>query len=251
MPAPSALRALAILLLAGGCGGGGPPWSASFELGPATAETRFSVSAWKGKVRLRNSGSGLLEVKLRGRAPVPLDGLVTFAKEGRASRRSLRIGEAAKDADLELEVAAPPGISLACMCAEADVTVSGAWSRLEIATGGAIDARVEATGSGRLQSRSGDVVFAAQGAGPTGELRAESTNGDVAVTLPARWNGQIHFLTRTGTLDVPPHGNLRTLWDENKKGVVGHVGPPPEKGAPMATVWGTSGTGNVSFRVGE
>ncbi len=248
-----ALRNLAILglLLAGGCGGD-PSWSASFDFGPATAETRLSVTAWRGTVRLRNSTTGRLEVTVRGEAPLPLDKAVTFAESEGREGSWIRIDAAAKDADLELEVAAPPGITLSCACAEANVEVSGSWARLEVkATAGGIVARVERADSGALESRSGAVLYAATAAGPTGELTAKSMRGDVTVRLPAQWNGQIHAATQTGKLDVPPHGNLRTIWDENRKSLVGHVGPQHRQGEPLATVWGTSSAGNVSLRLEE
>jgi hypothetical protein len=243
---------LPALLLAVGCGGGGPSWSTSFGIGPASAETKLTVSAWKGKVRLRNGGPGVLGVTVRGKPPVPHERLVTFSADGKTpvGAPGIRIDEAAKDSDLEIEIAAPPGISLVCSCAEADVSVSGSWGHLQVATGGAIDVRVDAAESGSLKSRRGAIAYAAA-TGPSGELRAESTSGDVSVTLPAQWNGQLKFQTQSGRLDVPQHESLRTIWDEDRKGVVGHLGPPREKGAPLAVVWGTSATGSVSFRVGE
>lgn len=250
MPAPSAPLALAILLLAGGCGGS---WSKSFEFGLVTPDARLSVIAHKGKVTLRESGTGRIDVLVRGKAPVPLDDAITLTntpqRDGDIGRR-LEVGVAAQDAELDIEIAVPAGISLSCSCAEADVNVSGAWASLKVSTGGTIDARVD-TRTGSLKSQRGNVRFAALGAGPTGEFRAESTSGDVAVTLPASWKGQLKFQTQTGKLDVPPHAGLETIWDEGGKGVVGRLGGPREKGAPLPTVWGITGTGTASFRVGE
>ncbi len=244
--APAAL-ALALLLVVGGCGGS---FSSSFEAGEST---KLSVIAWKGRLRLRNGTAGRIDVAVRGRSDVPLDRVVAFVRTSKSdggSDLALEVDKAAKDADLDLEIAAPPGISLSCRCAEADVDVSGAWADLVVTTDGAIVTHADAKG-GRLTGRRGGVSFVAAGAGPTGELRAESTSGHVRVALPAAWSGQLKFQTQTGKLDVPEHGNLQTIWDENQKGAVGRMGPPREKGAPLPTVWAISGTGDVSFRVGE
>jgi hypothetical protein len=251
MPITSAARALALLLLAAACGDTSRP--SSFELGPTTAGTKVSVVAWRGKVRLRNGAPGRIDVTVRGGKGSASERLVAFLRASRADGGAdctLQVDKAAKDLDLDLEVAIPPGVSLHCACASADVEVLGAWSHLAIATEGAIDARADA-GSGSLKGQRGGVSFAAQGAGPTGELRAESTGGQVRVSLPASWKGQLKFQTQTGNLDVPEHEGLETIWDESRKGVVGRMGPPREKGAPLPTVWGVSGTGDVSFRVGE
>jgi hypothetical protein len=246
-----ALGALAIVVLGGGCGGDAPSWSASFDLAPG--ETRISVTAWRGTVRLRSSTTGRVEVTLRGEAPVPLDTVFAMKRPKETpSLIRLFIHESAKDADLELEIAVPPGtIHLSCACADADVAVSGEWARLEVkTTGGGIVARLDGAGAGSLESQSGAVLYSAA-KGPTGELTVKSIRGDVTVRLPAAWNGQVHAATQTGKLDVPPHRNLRTIWDENEKGVIGHVGPQHRKGEPLATVWGTSSTGNVSLRLEE
>jgi len=248
MAAPCTARAIAIFALAAGCGGS---WSASFPMG-VTADSKLSVSAYKGTVRLRESRSGQIEVVVRGKAPVPLDQAVAFTivAEPDGPGRHLAVVPAAMDAELDLEVAAPAGIRLYCSCSAADVQVSGAWSLLRVVTAGTIDARVDAT-AGSLRSQRGDVRLDARGAGPTGELRAESTSGNVSVTLPARWTGQLKFRTQTGKLDVPTHKGLQTIWDENLKGVVGRLGGRREEDGPLPTVWGVSGTGNVLFRVGE
>lgn len=247
MPITSAARAIAILLLVGGCGGS---FSSSFEMGESR---KLSVVAWKGKVRLRNGAAGRIDVAVRGKAGIPLDRTVVLLRASQSdgsTALTLHVDKAAKDADLDLEIAAPPGVSLSCSCADADVDVSGAWGDLVVTTDGGIVTRAEASG-GRLTGRRGGVSYAAAGAGPTGELRAESTSGHVRVALPAAWTGQLKFQTQTGKLDVPEHAHLQTIWDENQKGAVGRMGPPREKGAPLPTVWAVSGTGDVSFRVGE
>jgi hypothetical protein len=233
MRLPSAVLALALLA---GCGGS---WSKSYDF----AGEKLSVIAWNGRVALRNGAPGRVEVSVRGGA----EGTVSFAT---ASARGpvLQVDTAAKDADLVLEIAAPPGISLSVVCSGADVDVSGRWGAIEITTDGAIEATADAV-SGSLAGRRGGVSFVAEGAGPTGEMRIEATSGDVSATLPAAWTGQLKFQTRTGRVDVPTHDNLQTIWDEDKRGVVGRMGPRRKEGEPLSTVWVVSGTGNVSFRL--
>lgn len=253
-----ALLALA-LLLAAGCGDSS--WSGTFEVGPQ----EISVVAWKGKIRLRNGAPGRLDVTVRGEAPVPLDSVFANVKTTKSPDHRFGVAEAAKDADLEIEIAAPPGSAISCACAAADVEVAGAWGRLSVKTAGAISARVERADSGALESLSGDVLYVASG-GPTGELAARATRGDVTIRLPASWNGQIDCTTQGGTLDVPPHKELQTIWDEDRKHVVGRVGPrfstpgPPRVanmgGEPdprplIPTVWGSSAHGNVSLHLAD
>jgi hypothetical protein len=237
---------LVLLLFAAGCGG---TWSTSRDIG---AETSLMVFAWKGKVVVRNGAPGKLKVSVRGRAPVALDEVVQFAIMTRSSGcgPGIEIADAAKDADLVLEIAAPPGIELVCACSAADVRLSGAWGRVQVTTGGSIDASVDEVTSGLLESRKGSIGFAA-GKGPVGELSVKAASGDVSVTLPAGWSGQVHLLTQAGKLEVPEHRHLRGVLDTTGKGFVGELGPAPAPGAPHAAVWGTSGMGNVSFRVGE
>jgi hypothetical protein len=132
------------------------------------------------------------------------------------------------------------------------VEISGSWIRVEAKTaGGSIAASATDIASGVLQSQRGRVLYAPGSSGPTGEIRAESFGGDVSITLPAAWNGLLHFLTQTGSLDVPPHEGLEMILDTTKKGIVGRLGPPIEKGKAPAVVWGTSAKGKVSFRVAE
>lgn len=252
MPArsPAPLRlALLPLLLAAACGGDGPSWSTSFALGDGPGATTLNVSAWKGAVRLRNGPAGVVEVKLRGKSPLPPEETVVFVSDGRG--RALRIHEAAKDAPLDIEIAAPAGISLSCSCTDASVEISGSWGRVEAKTaGGSIAAPAADIASGVLQSQRGHVLYAPSGKGPTGEIKAESLGGDVSIKLPAAWNGLLHFLTQTGSLDVPPHQGLEMILDADKKGIVGRLGPPL-KGMSPPVVWGTSAKGKVSFRVAE
>jgi hypothetical protein len=244
-PLPLAL-AIALLGLPFGCSGGtGPGWSTKLPMDPAAGGARLSVTAWRGKVRLRNSTTGRIEVQARGSSPLPWEKTVLVRNDPLA----LVVDERAKDADLDLDIAVPPGATITCACAEADVSATGSWDRLSITTAGAIDARVDAA-SGLLKSQRGDVALVALGPGPKGEMRAETMSGNVAVTLPAAWNGLLNFQTQTGKLDVPPHGNLSTKWDEAKRNAVGRMGPEHEKGAPaLAVVWGVSATGDVSFRI--
>jgi DUF4097 and DUF4098 domain-containing protein YvlB len=110
---------------------------------------------------------------------------------------------------------------------------------------------VDRADSGELKSHRGPVELVARGPGPAGELTAKSTSGNVSVTLPSAWKGQLKFQTQTGKLDVASHSGLQTIWDADKKGAVGRMGPPRKEGEPLATVWAISGTGDVSFRVGE
>jgi len=242
-----------LVLLLGGCGGADTAaWSASLDIGPATAETKLSVAAWRGTVVFGNGAPGRLELRVTGKAPLDLDKLMAGAVVRERDGVRIVIDEAAKDADLRIDIVAPPGIALACASADAAVDVSGSWSHVEVkTTGGAIHAHVERVGGGLLESRKGAVGFVASGAGPLADFAAKSISGSVAVTLPAKWNGVLHLATQAGTLDVPTHPNLRTLWDADKKGVVGVLGPRPENDAPRPTVWATSAKGDVSFRVGE
>jgi hypothetical protein len=116
-----------------------------------------------------------------------------------------------------------------------------------VLTAGAIAARVERADSGGLESRGASVVFEST-AGPTGEIYARTAKGSVQIQLPASWNGQVDCTTIGGKLDVPPHKNLQTIWDEDKKHVVGRVGP---RGGDkmLPTVWGVATRGDVSLRL--
>jgi len=247
------LRTVAILaLLCCMACGGKTSWSVRLDLpSAATAKTKVFVVAWRGSIAVRNSSSGQLEVSATSRTPVDWDKFMPTALAAEGGVARFVVGESAKGVELDLEIAAPPGIALTVGCADADVEITGMWGELQVSTGGALDARVDAK-SGKLAGQHGPVSFVAVGPGPIGEIRVESASGDVAAAVPAAWDGQLKFQTRTGKLDVPTHARLQTIWDEDKRGVVGRMGPALPKGtSPLPTVWAVSGTGNVSFRIEE
>lgn len=207
------------------------------------------MRASKGSVRISAGPPGTVGIRYRADFTGPVLAEPVRCEKGVIT---VAVSDEAKDREIILEITAPPGLDISAGCRDAAVDVTGEWGSLDIrTTSGAIAARVDRVASGTLESASGAIEFAVLGPGPTGDFTAKSISGDVTVRLPAPWGGQVHFLTQTGTLDVPPHSNFRTKWDEDGKGVVGHVGPPREKGAPLPTVWGTSASGLVSFRIGE
>jgi hypothetical protein len=246
------MRALAPLLLLLAACGAKRSFSAAFDDAEALRRAPgIVVVAFNAAVRVRSGPDGRVDATVRWAGPG--ESAALSFKEIPGEGIMVRPDEVlAKQGGTEIEVTAPAGMGIQVLGGKGPVDISGAWSRLRILTeAGAITAHVDRADSGELRSHSGAVELVASGPGPTGELTAKSTSGAVSVTLPAQWNGQLKFQTQTGKLDVPTHGNLQTIWDENKKGAVGRMGPPHEKGSPLATVWAVSGTGDVSYRVGE
>jgi hypothetical protein len=233
----------ALALLVAGCGGT-PTWSVSFTLAPGA---KLSVVAGKGAVRLRNSARGKVEIAMRGEAARQLEGFASVEQKDGETRFAIR--EDAKDVELEIDIAAPPGTAVACACAASGVEVEGAWGALRVVTAGPIAVRIERADSGELESRGGSIAFEAA-AGPTGELRARTAKGNVAIRLPASWTGQVDCATVGGKLDVPPHKSLQTIWDEDKKHVVGRVGPRGGDKV-LPTVWAVATHGDVSLRLAD
>jgi hypothetical protein len=264
------MRARAPLFLLLAACGAKSSFSATFDdaeaLRRAPGVVVFAIHA---TVRVRSGPEGRIDATFRW--PGSSRAAALSFEDNRGEGIMVRPDAAlAKQAGAELEVTVPAGMAIQVLGGKGPVDISGAWSRLKVLTEeGAITARVDRADSGELRSHSGAVDLVAKG-GPTGELTARSTSGEVSVTLPAAWKGQLKFQTQTGKLHVPTHGNLATIWDENKKGVVGRMGPPREASAtrapagvvdmgssereppaPLPTVWGVSGTGDVSFLVAE
>lgn len=213
----------------------------------------ISVAAHQAAAVIRSGPPGRIEasVRYRGAAAEPALTLVTKGDDGGTILVQLA-GELSRREGSALTVTAPAGMELHIVGADAAVEIHGEWSRVDASTGeGAISAHVDRLDRGELRSHAGAVALVAKGRGPAGEVTARSTSGDVSVTLPAAWKGQLKFQTQTGKLDVPPHKNLETIWDAGDKGVVGRMGPALEPGMKPPTVWGLSGSGSVSFRVGE
>lgn len=240
---------LLLLLLLAACGG--EEYSGVFDdaavMGKAGA---VHVAGIHARVRVRAGPPGRIEVLVRSPGKLP-DAPVEFLGRGESVLVTLD-PEVAKRAGTEIDVAAPGGMNLQVLGGDGDVDVSGSWRRLVVRTSnGAISARVDRADHGEMESHSGAVEFAASGSGPTGDFSAESIRGNVTVRVPASWSGQIKVASQTGKLDVPPHGNLRTLWEEDRKGLVGHVGAAPRKGAVLPSLWARSATGDVSFRLLE
>ncbi|HEX5139218.1 MAG TPA: hypothetical protein VFY93_19780 [Planctomycetota bacterium] len=260
-----------LLLLLAACGARNSSSSAFEDAEALRRAPGIVVVAFNATVRVRSGPDGRIDATLRWRgadrnvawsyAEIPGEGITVRPD-----------ADLAKQVGTELDVTAPAGMAVQVLGGKGPVDVSGAWSRLRVLTeAGAITAHVDRADSGELRSHSGGVEFVGRGAGPTGELPAKSTSGNVAVTLPAAWKGQLKFQTQTGTLDVPTHKNLATIWDEDKRGAVGRMGPPRRKEtppapggvanmggepgagqpAPLPTVWAVSATGDVSFRVAE
>lgn len=242
------MRAVApLLLLLAACGG--ETLSASFTDAAAMAKvSAVHVAGMHARMRVRGGPAGRIDVTVR--SAEGFEGLpVAFEAKG----ESLIVELApvlAKRAGTEIEVTAPEGLDLVVMGGDGAVEVSGSWRRLVARTSnGAIAARVGRAEAGELESYSGAIEFVAKGAGPTGDFTAKSIRGAVTVRVPATWNGQIKVSSKSGTLDVPPHEGLRTLWEEDRKGLVGHVGNAPPKGTILSALWAASATGNVSFRL--
>ncbi len=239
------MRALAPLLLLAACGGAS--FSATFDdaavLGRAQA---LHVAAVHAHVRVRSGPPGRIEVSVRAKGRLPA---APVAFEAKGESVIVTLDEAvAKLEGTEIDVAAPAGLDLVVSGGDGAVDVSGSWRRLVVrTTNGAISARVERIDHGELQSHSGAVAFAASGSGPTGDFSAKSIRGGVSVEVPASWSGQLHVQSQTGKLDVPTHANLKTLWDEDEKGLIGHVGAQPKKDAIAPSLWAASATGDVSF----
>lgn len=241
------MRALAPLLLLAACGGA--DFSAAFDdaavLGRAQA---LHVAAVHARVRVRTGPAGRIDVAVRANGTLPA---APVAVETRGESVIVMLDEAVATLEgTEIGVTAPAGLDLVVSGGDGAVEIGGSWRRLVVrTTNGAISARVERMDHGELLSHTGAVAFAASRSGPTGDFTAKSIRGGVSVEVPASWSGQIHVRSQTGKLDVPAHANLKTLWDEDEKGVVGHVGGPPRKDAIPPSLWAASATGNVSFRL--
>jgi hypothetical protein len=214
------------------------------------------VAGHRATVRVGNGPQGRIEAAIRYDGS-RLERPVTITGKGGVVVVALAQALVGREGT-ELRVTAPPGLELQVE-GQAGIEVSGSWERLVArTTGGAITAHVDRASSGALESATGAVEFVAREAGPVGDFTAKSVGGDVALRLPAGWRGRLHLSTQTGTLDVPPQPNLRTLWDENGKSVLAFVGPPlseedrakelADKGSPTA-VWASSAKGTVAFRL--
>ncbi len=202
-------------------------------------------------VRVGNGPPGRIEVLVRSPGKLPAVP-VEFARRGEGVLVALA-AELSKRDGTEIEVKAPAGFDLQVMGGDGAAEVSGSWRRLVVRTSnGAITAHVDRADHGEVESHAGAVGFEARVAGPTGDFSAQSLRGNVTVRVPASWSGQIKVASQSGKLDVPTHGNLRTLWEEDRRSLVGHVGAaPPEGGSVLPSLWARSAAGDVSFRLAE
>jgi len=216
---------------------------------------RISVRAHSGTVRLRTGAAGRTVVRAEGSAPAE-SVRVTDSQD----TILVEVAEDARD-PLQLDILAPEGSELTAACGDASVELTGKWGAIVVrTTHGDVRAYVESVRSGSIESQGGTIEFAPSDAGPEGDFVAKSLSGDVSLQMPQGWRGRLHLSTQSGKLDVPPHPNLRTTWDESGRSLLGFIGPAlteedraaelEAKGSPTA-VWGNSATGDVSLRIGD
>lgn len=245
------MRRLLLLALLAACGGGS---SQNAEISNQAIK-RVLLHAYVGSVSITTHDSGSAVLEADTSEPNDLDEFMMFqVKDGVLNVRPV---DSALEWETTIELQLPELVELEIVARKANVQVEGTYKTLEVNTTiGDLDIHVERVGGGTIQSNRGRVAFSTQQTTLAGDLSCRSEMGALSTTLPAGYRGRIFLSTKTGTLKIPDHKDLRLTGGGDKRTALGSAGAQFSdkeiaEGQGAAVFRATTASGTVNFHLAE
>lgn len=231
------------------CGGGS---SQEAEIS-SQAIKRVLLHAYVGSVQITTHAAGTAVLDADTSEPNDLEKFMVFKVEDGVL--TVRPVDAALEWETDIELTLPEHIDVEVAARKANVSVEGSYKALVLNTTlGDLDVHVERVAGGAITSMKGRVAFTTQQTTLSGDLSCSSAMGSVMATLPAAYRGRIYLTTKTGTLKVPEHKNLKFSGKVDRT-ALGYAGEPytdkERKDDQIAVFSATSASGTVTFSLAE
>jgi len=150
-----------------------------------------------------------------------------------------------EDWKMDITLTVPRGVDVRVSNGVGDCAVAGTSGRVEVDLGvGDLEVRAERVGGGMIKIGVGDVTLRVSKGGPDGDLSCESGVGDVAIVVPASFEGEVDLATGVGDVSVDGASGVtveRNVVGGSARGRIGSA---------ETSLRCRTGTGDVSLRRG-
>ncbi|MGH7150630.1 MAG: hypothetical protein ACREIU_08030 [Planctomycetota bacterium] len=104
---------------------------------------------------------------------------------------------------MSIVVSAPPGLDLEFRHGVGEGTLSGAFGEVSAEVGvGGLELRAESIRGGRAKTGVGDLSVEVEAEGPTGAFECETGVGEISLTVPGAFDGELSLRIGVGEIEV-------------------------------------------------